>query len=613
MTFQPTRRDVLKAGAAAGLLGGLGHDALLSALTAEAACNTSLAGLKHVVFLIQENRSFDNYFGSYKGVRGFGDTNPRFAQAYATPASPTGYSNPLKPFRVDTSLSLPPHQGVCTNDVEHQWAGQHDTWNHGLCDNWMNSHLATDPTAKQAAMTMGHYTRPDLPFYYALADNFTICDNYFSSVIGGTDINRLYTMTATCDPDAYDGGCQFLNTKVGTIENPGANLGAAGRWKPYPQHLTEAGISWKCYGTADGQLGDNPLRYFPQFRPSGGKTSLSVPAFGSQALVDFAADCQAGTLPSVSWIFTGLVDTEHPPDPITWGESITHTLLTALVTSGMWASTALLLTYDENGGFFDHVVPPTAPAGTGGEYLNQAAMTATAKSDAKTTKGVDKSGDPIGLGFRVPMLVISPFSRNSTPSGGPLMCSDRFDHTSMLRLVETLTGVRVPDRDPGRRIPGLSPWRRSLVGDLSSAFNIAAAADSSVPTSLLGMVPNRADPRVLAQCIITGTPGTLGAQPIVQDPVVPAENSTATQEPLPAPVKRPSGPVGGGTLAVCIQPTPSSSPPATTRSTAGNGGTPNTSRPTDPGAAVVIGLAAAGAAAAWWHRRRVESAEVPPG
>ena len=612
MAFQPSRRDVLKAGALAGIGAGLGTEALLAALTADAACNTSLQGIRHVVFLVQENRSFDNYFGAYKGTRGFGDANPRFAQAYTPPAIATGFPNPLKPFHLDTQAPGV-HQGVCTNDVEHQWAGQHDSWNHGACDNWMNAHLATDPTAKQAALTMAYYQRADLPFYYALADNFTICDSYFASVIGGTDINRLYSLTGTCDPDAFDGGCQFLDTKLGTIQKPGADLGTGGRWKPYPQHLTEQGISWKCYGTADGQTGDNTLRYFPRFRPVGGDPTLSVPAFGSVALADFVADCAAGTLPTVSWLFPGLTDSEHPPDPINWGESITHTLLTALVTSGLWSSSALFLTYDENGGFFDHVVPPTAPPGTAGEYLNKAALSPTAKTETRTSKGVDKSGDPIGLGFRVPMLVISPFSRNPTPAGGPLVCSDVFDHTSMLRFVETLTGVRVPDRDPVARVPGISPWRRNLVGDLSSAFNFGAAADASAPTALLSMVPNRADPRVLQQCFVTGVPGTLSSttQPIVQDPPVPAENSIATQEALPSPVRRPSGPVGAGSVPACVTPSPRAS--ASPVTAVAQRALPGTNGPGNATAAAEVVVGAAMLAGAWWMRRRQSPGEPPAG
>ena len=549
--LRPTRRDMLKAGIGAGaaLAGWRQTQQLLDAL---AACpGGQLSDIEHIVIFIQENRSFDNYFGRYKGVRGFDDRSipggvAAFAQRTAT--AQAGVPDSLLPWHISTQLGAP-HQGECTNDIEHQWAGAHDSWNGGRNDNWMNSHLTTDFDARQAAMTMGYYERSDLPFYYPLADNFTICDSYFCSVLAGTDVNRLYSMTGTIDPDGWDGGLQFLNTKLGTIENPGADLGTKGLWVPYPEVLNKAGVTWKVYGTADGQAGDNVLRYFPQYRPSGGNLSLAGSAFGNNAFpADFAADCQAGTLPQVSWLVAGLADTEHAPGPLAWGESITHTVLTALATSGLWKSTALFLTYDENGGLFDHVPPPTPPAGTPGEYLNQAALSATARQEATTVKGVDLSSGPIGLGNRVPMLVISPFTRNPNPDGGPLVCSDTFDHTSLLRFVETWSTAigkpaPVPDRDATARRPGLSAWRRAAVGDLTSAFNFAAAPDASVPVTLLSNVPNRLDPRVLDQCITTGTLGSLAAQtePIVQDPVIAGGTTMPVQEPLPGPVQRPSG------------------------------------------------------------------------
>jgi phospholipase C len=453
----------------------------------------------------------------------------------------------------------------------------------------MNSHLATEPDARQAAITMGYYERADLPFYYQLADNFTICDNYFCSVLAGTDVNRLYTMTGTLDPDGWDGGCQFLSTKVGPITNPGANLGANGRWLPYPQLLQQAGISWKVYGTADGQTGDNVLRYFPQFRP-GGDAALASNAFGSNAFpADFLADCQSGQLPQVSWLVSGLADSEHAPDALKWGESITHSVLSALTTSGVWSSSVLFLTYDENGGFFDHVAPPTPPAGTAGEYLSQTAMTAQCRAEATTVHGVDLSSGPIGLGSRVPMLAISPFSRND-PSGPPLVCSEAFDHTSMLRFLESWTSaignpVPVPRRDPVTQSPGLSDWRVAAVGDLTGALNLAAPADASAPTALLANVPNRADPTVLEQCVVTGTIGTLSATtaPIVMDPDVTSNTTLPAQEPAGGPVKVPSG--------TCA---PASTPEA-------------------PATGALVAAAALGmVAAAWWARRRnaVEGGEL---
>src|SRR3954454_4732028 len=187
------RRQFLRMGALGAAGTRLSSRELLSAITATAPCaGGTLADVQHVIILIQENRSFDHYFGTYKGVRGFDDrTAPggaaAFAQAYKQPATPTGYADPLLPFHIDTAVGAPPHQGMCTNDVEHQWASQHESWNRGACDNWMNAHLATEPTPAQAAMTMGYYTRADLEFYYALADRFTICDNFHCSHIGGTD------------------------------------------------------------------------------------------------------------------------------------------------------------------------------------------------------------------------------------------------------------------------------------------------------------------------------------------------------------------------------------------------------------------------------------------
>ena len=582
-----SRRALLRGAAALG--GSAVAGALAPPSAAQAAtlldrlepCTGSLQDIDHVVFLIQENRSFDHYFGRYKGVRGFDDRSApggaaAFAQAYPTDATIT-YPNPLLPFHIDTTFTLPPQQGQCTNDVEHQWAGQHVSWNQGANDQWMVSHLATEPDAPQAAVTMGYYDRGDLPFYYALADHFTIGDGYHASLIGGTDANRLYSMTGTMDPDGWDGGLQFLDTQIGTVQNPGSDLGTGGRWKPYPQVLTENGISWKVYGTPDGQLGDNVLRYFPQFRPLGGDPNLSLAAFGSNTFpLDFAADCLAGTLPQVSWIVAGLFDTEHAPAPIKWGEAMVHSVLLALTNSGLWPNTVLFLTYDENGGFFDHVSPPTAPPGTPGEYLNIAAMSPKATSEAMSSTGVDTSGDPIGLGFRVPLLVVSPFSRNPTPDGGPLVCSDVFDHTSMLRFVERWAAAKgtpapIPDRDDTTMTPGLSEWRRAVVGDLTATLDLGATPDASVPSDLLAMVPNRADPTVLGACIVTGTIGSLSSstEPIVQDPVIPAVASMPTQEPLPAPVQRPSGVCAAVVTSV---PSATTTVPAATNGTEASGG-----------------------------------------
>ena len=279
-----SRRTFLKGGA--GALAGLSlQESLLRVLAAPSPCGT-IGDIEHVVVLMQENRSFDHYFGRYPGVRGFDDRSVLtsigddgtgvFKQAYPSGAIP-GAPNPLLPFHIETALST--HQGECVNDIDHQWSTQHAMWNQGAMDRWVAQHLVTDPAAagRFAAITMGYYQGShardhsgDVDLYWALADNFTICDGFHSSVIGGTDINRLYSMTGTCDPDGWDGGLQFVDTQV--TGRPGffGTFGAAGKWQTYPELLQAAGISWRIYGTPDGQLGDNVLPYFQAYgQPTG--------------------------------------------------------------------------------------------------------------------------------------------------------------------------------------------------------------------------------------------------------------------------------------------------------------------------------------------------------
>jgi phospholipase C len=184
----------------------------------------------------------------------------------------------------------------------------------------------------------------------------------------------------------------------------------------------------------------------------------------------------AGNLPQVSWLIGSILTSDHPPAPSLFGENILSLIVTALSANPVqWAKTVLFVTYDENGGFFDHVPPMTAPAGTPGEYV-----TAPAVPDP-TVVGSPAITGPIGLGFRVPTLIISPFSR------GGFVSSDLFDHTSMLRFLETRFGAEVPN---------LSAWRRATVGDLTSAFNFKNP-DQSIP-NLPSTFPG--DPQAIAQC-----------------------------------------------------------------------------------------------------------------
>ena len=487
------RRDVLKLGAAAAVaeLASLGlHGCGISSLVPSVPSGCSkLTDIEHVVILIQENRSFDHYFGSYRGVRGFSDQSTAFQQPDPanTMSSPIGT---LLPFHLDTSQA----NAACTHDISHDWVPQHQSWDNGAMDGFVSSRLPVNPD--DAVLSMGYYTRADIPYYYALADAFTICDNYFCSVMGPTDPNRLYTMAASLDPDGKNGG-PVLQT---IVTNRTAFYGQL-TYTTMPEQLQARGISWKVYSSPDetilgGILSDNVLSYFKNFQDPA--SVLHQNGFGPQFPVDFLADVALGNLPQVSWLVGSILTSDHPPSPSLFGENILSLIVGALSANpALWAKTVLLVTYDENGGFFDHVAPLTPPLGTPGEYV-----TAPAVPDP-TVIGSPAISGPIGLGFRVPTLIISPFSR------GGYVSSDLFDHTSVLRFIETRFGAEVPN---------LSAWRRAAVGDLTSAFNFKKPDQSipNLPSTLSG------DPQAILQCA-ANLAGTIPY-------TVPATQTLPTQE-----------------------------------------------------------------------------------
>jgi phospholipase C len=422
------------------------------AFAADPAGTGSLNDIEHFVFLMQENRSFDHYFGTLSGVRGFDDPTGNWAQYGYDPkthkASDSGY---VLPFRLNTKQG-PTIDGDCINDPTHDWGPQHQCWNDGAMDQWIKVHLANDGVRNGPAV-MGYYERADIPVHYALVDAFTVCDHYHCSVLGPTDPNRLYWVSATIDPDGNNGG-PLLDTPLSIPKNKYS-------WLTYPEALQEAGVSWKVYANKDfGAISsvalDGMLQCFKNFQDPNSELYKRgrKPTYPN----NFRTDVQNGTLPQVSWIIPNLLDCEHPALPPALGaQGIVQVLDILTSNPAVWEKTALIISYDENGGFFDHVAPPTAPPGTPGEYVT------VPLSDVTDSAGI---AGPIGLGFRVPGLVLSPYSR------GGLIASETFDHTSQLRLVETRFGVEVPN---------LTPWRRSVTGDMTSTFNFAAAPASAKP------------------------------------------------------------------------------------------------------------------------------------
>ncbi|NED80452.1 phospholipase C, phosphocholine-specific [Streptomyces sp. SID11233] len=430
-----------------------------------------LGAIKHVVILMQENRSFDHYFGTLRGVRGYGDRNaielPSGKPVFEQPG-PLGSS--VLPFPVRGAAETQKKDLQYIGALDHSWSGGGKAWAGG----WMNGWV----TVKTAA-TMAYYDRRDIPLHYELADTFTVCDAYHSSIHSSTSPNRnhLWSGKTGSEPngkravgnDAYDEGT-----------HPGYD------WGTYAERLEKAGHSWRTY-TEWENFTDNQIEFFATFKAvarkvlakTGGHTYMEsfysavrdADAAGRERLFglleegvatldkaerrlferalrrvetgtladEFAKDVAAGTLPEVSYLVPSAVDSEHPSvsSPI-HSATIVYKVLDALGKHpDVWRHTAVIINYDENDGFFDHVPPPVASPEVTEEQWE---------------------GKPTGLGMRVPMLVVSPWTI------GGYVCSEVFDHTSVIRFLERWTGVKEPN---------IGDWRRTVTGDLTSAFDFS--------------------------------------------------------------------------------------------------------------------------------------------
>jgi phospholipase C len=391
------------------------------ALAQEPPRRGSLKDIKHVVLLMQENRSFDHYFGTLAGVRGFDDPNAvtlstgRSVFYQPDPLNPSGY---LLPFRLDTRTT----SAQRIPSTSHAWEVQHSSWNEGKMDNWLPAHRKVD--GLNAPYVMGHYTRDDIPFQFALAEAFTICDAYHCSLFGPTWPNRLYWMTGTIDPEGKASGPIIKNNI------PPEGLG----WTTYAERLEQAGVSWKVY-EQDDNYGCNLLENFRAFRQAGYDTPLRVKGLTHGPEGQFEYDALHDRLPAVSWIIPTSTQSEHPDFMPAAGAAFVASKIDAIAANPeVWAKTVFILCYDENDGIFDHVAPPVPPPGTPQEFVG---------------------GLPIGAGFRVPCIIVSPWT------AGGWVCSQPFDHTSSLRLLERVTGVKETN---------ISDWRRTTFGDFTSAL-----------------------------------------------------------------------------------------------------------------------------------------------
>ncbi|MFJ9692400.1 alkaline phosphatase family protein [Kitasatospora sp. NPDC101183] len=489
-----------------------------------------LKAIRHVVFLMQENRSFDHYFGSnFRGVRGFADRN------LVKLAGPGDYTVLQQPDQDHPGIFFPPYrlrpEEGTAGPKSHDWGSGHEAWHNGHHDRWYHA---------KWSRCMGYFDQEEVVgTYRTLADCFTVCDAYHSSVMGETTSNRNYLFTGYggYEPDGKRVTGSAAHDREDSTSSAFSPAGYD--WKSYPEILEGQkdpfgadGISWRVYqgwnnfydnnlefhaefkrifqAVLDKARADNPhlnLHYQSLFefydRPRKGKadwpavTQAEVEALAKaaaavlspadQILYDrglfrypsepdqtknpngytdfvyaFWKDVNNGTVPRVSYLVPSDTDSEHPGDSgPTDGEGIVRQVLEVISSnSEMWDSTVLFISYDENDGFFDHVPPPVPP------------QTVENKKD-------EYVGDqPIGLGIRVPMITVSPWTV------GGFVNSQVFDHTSQVRFLEKWLGVK---QDL------ISPWRRTVAGDLTSVFDFDRTGDE--PQQAL--VPDRRPARPL--------------------------------------------------------------------------------------------------------------------
>lgn len=536
---------------------------------------SSYLDAEHVVILMQENRSFDHCYGSLRGVRGFND--PRAIQLpNGRPVWLQSYKNgdTYAPFR----LNIKETKATWMGSLPHGRDDQVDAWNYGRYDNWLNVKRPRQEAYERMPLTLGYYNREDLPFDYALADAFTVCDHNFCSLMGSTTPNRSYFWTGKIS--SQEDGWTRAN-----IDNRNYSYGRLG-WKTFPELLQSNNIDWRFYqndlycGALMSQeerdwllnFGCNILEFWKaynvkfssryvaslkkhieileqdiiwnlrraknytddtrqeiiktkekiknlkiklaqwskenfnklteyeralfnrafvtnkgdadyrqlttfKYNDQGQEREVTIPK--GDILYQFRKDVEDGKLATVNWLASPKYFSDHPTVPWygTWYTSEVLNILTK--NPEVWKKTIFILTFDENDGYFDHIPPFTVPdpkrpeTGCVSKGIN-AEEEWVRKKDAIRGGTSEKNAReaPIGLGYRVPMIIASPWSR------GGKVCSEVFDHTSTLQFLEHFVNKKF---NKNIHIENISQWRRTICGNLSSAFTPFEGAEADLP------------------------------------------------------------------------------------------------------------------------------------
>ncbi|KIK54164.1 hypothetical protein GYMLUDRAFT_264775 [Collybiopsis luxurians FD-317 M1] len=460
---------------------------LLAVFLARPALADSLAEVEHIILFMQENRAFDHYFGSMAGVRGFKDPNVQ-----VNSDGRSVYFQKVNPFLSNVTDFLLPwylaaEGGEFINGTQCMAAGSNA---------WGENHaaLASGQNAKaNRPQSWGHFRRSDLPVQFAVSEGWTIGDMYQQGVISDTDPNRVIWQTGSIaipggnvnstqgpvlDNNATP-GCSRLTLRLenGTVLESAQNYTCFPfDWKTLPEYLEDAGISWKEFQAFDN-FGDNPLPLFKFWQdiadndPTGelAQKGLAMNGGGNwQGGLDLLKKQAAeGTLPAVSFYIGPAELSEHPSYRPVDGGWLWREMVEAVVNSPKYNKTILIISYDETGGWGDHVVPFTSPEGTPGEWI---------------TNPFTGQLAPTGPGFRVPFAVISPWSR------GGIVFTEPADHTSQTLFLEEWAAARgTPFKNTQ-----INDWRREHMSNLLNMFDFEHPDYSTV--SIPEVPPPHTDP-----------------------------------------------------------------------------------------------------------------------
>jgi phospholipase C len=425
--------------------------------------------IDHVIVLMMENHSFDNYFGHLNEDLGRTDVEE----------SPADAGNPT----TDGGVAPYTHaQHLCTLDTNHEWDGSHLEWADGGMsgfaqqnEGWEASQLpnGADPTLASGARAMFYYDQTDIPFYYALAQNFAIADHYHASVLGPTWVNRMYFWSGTSfgrttndfpDISAYpfppvDSQGNYAPVEAGILDELEERHT---NWAIFADTLPSAGVVW---GVAMANRWGRPL---PRFYVEPSATNPSDKS-------DFFDQLAAGTLPEMSFVDPDLQhensdgQDEHPPADIQIGQKFVSDIVHAVMSSPLWAHVALFITWDEHGGFYDHLPPPPACV------PDNVAPILNTSSDSTIQAQFDR------YGVRVPVIVVSPYAKKG------YVGHTTYDHTSILRFIEAKF-----------KVPALTA-RDANADPMMDLFDFAGAPNATPPT----VAEPTVDPTGLTYCETT--------------------------------------------------------------------------------------------------------------